>query len=60
MFIVSHVIRGLAVFCDSAADEELCTLDLMPFMSRLLDISSESWIYLYSGFHVQVTVFFIE
>ena len=59
MFI-SHVIRGLAVFCDGAADEELCNLDLMPFMSRLLDISGESWIYLCSGFHVQVTVFFIE
>ena len=59
MFI-SHVIRGLAVFCDSAADEELCNLDLMPFMSRQLDISGESWIYLCSGFHVQVTVFFIE
>ena len=59
MFI-SHVIRGLAVFCDSAAEEELCNLDLMPFMSRLLDIIGESWIYLCSGFHVQVTVFFIE
>ena len=41
MFI-SRVIRGLAVFCDSAADEELCNLDLMPFMSRLLDISGKS------------------